>query len=145
MSKKKKSTQPGMFKQGEDLPLFSGTAPRATVKPFVPRPVPRQPLLPGLDRSDDRPHPGGGQSPGEEGGRYQALCCGQVFETRELAQAHLDRPDCPPVEREPLFCQACGGRLASLDVEAALCAACGEKIYDYPAIQSDDERGELEP
>jgi len=32
-----------------DLPLFSGTAPRANVRPFVPREIERQDPLPGLD------------------------------------------------------------------------------------------------
>ena len=43
---KTKPQQPSFFTQGQDLPLFSQTAPRAGQAPFIPRPVATQPLLP---------------------------------------------------------------------------------------------------
>lgn len=41
-------TQPTFFRRGEDLPLISGTAPRAVIAPFIPQPPPPKQLpLPG--------------------------------------------------------------------------------------------------
>ncbi len=49
--------QPIFFPSGEDLPLMSGTAPRAVIVPFVPkRPAPEQLSLPlSEDTSPQKP------------------------------------------------------------------------------------------
>lgn len=38
--------QPSFFQRGEDLPLFSGTAPKGEVKPFAPKPKGKQDTIP---------------------------------------------------------------------------------------------------
>ncbi len=49
MPKKKHARQANMFEESNaDLPLFSQTAPPASVEPFVPKPASRQPQLPGM-------------------------------------------------------------------------------------------------
>ena len=45
---RKKPKQTHMFPNGEDLPLFSGVAPRGKLSPFDPQPD-LQPRMPGLD------------------------------------------------------------------------------------------------
>ena len=49
MPNKKQARQANMFEESNaDLPLFSQTAPPASVEPFVPKPAFRQPHLPGM-------------------------------------------------------------------------------------------------
>jgi len=49
MPNKKQARQANMFEESNaDLPLFSQTAPPASVEPFVPKPASRQPHLPGM-------------------------------------------------------------------------------------------------
>jgi hypothetical protein len=45
---RKKTAQVQMFAAGEELPLFSGTAPRAVVEEFNPPPTGLQARLPGM-------------------------------------------------------------------------------------------------
>jgi hypothetical protein len=49
MAGKKQARQANMFEESNaDLPLFSQTAPPASVEPFVPKPASGQPHLPGM-------------------------------------------------------------------------------------------------
>ena len=51
----KKYTQPHFFPDGNDLPLFSGTAPRGQIVPYVPQPVPPKQLKLDLSHKPDNP------------------------------------------------------------------------------------------
>ncbi len=49
MPNKKQARQANMFEESNaDLPLFSQTAPPASVEPFIPSPASGQPHLPGM-------------------------------------------------------------------------------------------------
>ena len=54
--KKRKGAIVQMFRDGEDLPLFSGTPARAILRPFVPEETAARACLPGFELSacDDK-------------------------------------------------------------------------------------------
>jgi len=78
MPDKKQARQADMFEESDaDLPLFSQTAPPASVEPFVPKPASRQPHLPGmapdwseLAQAEQQRKPG--EDPGEDGEEGEA-------------------------------------------------------------------------
>lgn len=49
MARRRKTATIQLFTQGEDLPLFSGAAPRAVLQPFQPQAAAVTPALPGFE------------------------------------------------------------------------------------------------
>jgi hypothetical protein len=78
MPNDKPARQSNMFEESNaDLPLFSQTAPPASVEPFVPKPASHQPHLPGMapdwsELAQAEQQRKSGKDPGEDGEEGEA-------------------------------------------------------------------------